>query len=363
MSMKAHRIIIVGEATPTLLNREGQFVPTGDWIQVLRIGEFLGRSLDGKQFSQVIDEKALDTIVAAFNREKAATNFPGLLIDRDHLSHYSDKETRAAGWVLNIEKRADGLWAMPKWTSEGAAEIGNGIYRMVSPVLTNGEEVGQTADGIARVRPGRFIRLALTNDPNIKGMQPLANRRSDETDKSMDYKALLLNMLGLADNADDAAVTTAITNAKAKMASPGKDEDMCNRLRGEIDVLTNRNKELEKVVIEADVVKYQGLGLKDEDLRAQLVANRAGTVKILDAIIANKRSGKDTTEDGTPIHNANQRRNPPEKFASEKERAERIEAEVRDYRIANRGTSYEAAHDFVRRHKPELFRPIEDAKN
>ena len=361
--MKTNRLHIIGEATPTLLNREGQFVPTGDWIQVLRLGEFLGRSLDGKQFSQVIDDKALDAIVAAFNREKEATNFPGLLIDRDHLSHYSDKETRAAGWVMNIEKRADGLWAMPKWTSEGAAEISNGIYRMVSPVLTNGEEVGQTADGIARVRPGRFIRLALTNDPNIKGMVPLANRKNDETDQSMDYKSLLLNMLGLAENADETAVTTAVANAKAKMASLGKDEDMCNRLRGEVEALTNRNKELEKVVIEADVVKYRGLGLKDEDLRVQLVANRAGTVKLLDAIIANKKAGKDTTEDGTQLHNASQRRNPPEKFANEKERADRIDAEVRDYQVANRGTSYEAAHDHVRRHKPELFRPIEDATN
>jgi len=355
MSMKkTHRIIIVGEATPTLLNREGQFVPTGDWIQVLRLGEFLGRSLDGKQFSQVIDEKALDAIVAAFNREKTASNFPGLLIDRDHLSHYSDKETRAAGWVMNIEKREDGLWAMPKWTSEGAAEISNGIYRMVSPVLTNGEEVGQTADGIARVRPGRFIRLALTNDPNIKGMQPLANRRSDETDHSMDYKSLLLNMLGLADNADDASVTTAIANAKAKMAAPGKDEETCNRLRGEIEVLTNRVKEAEKLVIEADVVKYKGLGLKDEDLRAQLVANRTGTVKILDAIIANKKSGKDADEDGRQIHNANERRAPVTKAKTDAERAQLIAAEVSTYQIANKAT-FADAYDHIARHKPELF--------
>lgn len=347
-----HRIIIVGEATPTLLNREGQFVPTGDWIQVLRIGEFLGRSLDGKQFSQVIDEKALDAIVTAFNREKTASNFPGLLIDRDHLSHYSDKETRAAGWVMNIEKREDGLWAMPKWTSEGASEISNGIYRMVSPVLTNGEEVGQTADGIARVRPGRFIRLALTNDPNIKGMQPLANRRSDETDHSMDYKALLLNMLGLAENADDAAVTTAITNAKAKMASPGKDEETCNRLRGEIEVLTNRTKELEKVA--SDVVKYRGLGLSDEELIAQLVANRAVTVKILDAIVAKKKAGKDADEDGRQIHNANERRAPVTKAKTDAERAQLIAAEVSTYQIANKA-SFADAYDHIARHKPELF--------
>jgi phage I-like protein len=355
MSMKiTHRLHIIGEATPTLLNREGQFVPTGDWIQVLRIGEFLGRSLDGKQFSQVIDEKALDAIVTAFNREKTASNFPGLLIDRDHLSHYSDKETRAAGWVMNIEKREDGLWAMPKWTSEGAAEISNGIYRMVSPVLTNGEEVGQTADGIARVRPGRFIRLALTNDPNIKGMQPLANRRSDETDHSMDYKSLLLNMLGLADNADDASVTTAVANAKAKMASPGKDEETCNRLRGEIEVLTNRVNAAEKLVIEADVVKYKGLGLKDEDLRAQLVANRAGTVKILDAIIANKKAGKDADEDGRQIHKANERRAPVTKAKTDAERAQLIAAEVSTYQIANKA-SFADAYDHIARHKPELF--------
>lgn len=353
MSMKiTHRLHIIGEATPTLLNREGQFVPTGDWIQVLRIGEFLGRSLDGKQFSQVIDEKALDAIVTAFNREKTASNFPGLLIDRDHLSHYSDKETRAAGWVMNIEKREDGLWAMPKWTSEGAAEISNGIYRMVSPVLTNGEEVGQTADGIARVRPGRFIRLALTNDPNIKGMQPLANRRSDETDHSMDYKSLLLNMLGLADNADDASVTTAVANAKAKMASPGKDEETCNRLRGEIEVLTNRTKELEKVA--SDVVKYRGLGLSDEELIAQLVANRAVTVKILDAIVAKKKVGKDADEDGRQIHNANERRAPVTKAKTDAERAQLIAAEVSTYQIANKA-SFADAYDHIARHKPEIF--------
>lgn len=355
MSMKTNRLHIIGEATPTLLNREGQFIPTGDWIQVLRIGEFLGRSLDGKQFSQVIDDKALDAIVTAFNREKSARNFPGLLIDRDHLSHYSDKETRAAGWIMDIEKRDDGLWAMPKWTSEGATEISNGVYRMVSPVLTNGEEVGQTADGIARVRPGRFIRLALTNDPNIKGMQPLANRRSDETDHSMDYKSLLLNMLGLAENADDEAVTTAVANAKAKMASPGKDEETCNRLRGEIEVLTNRTKELEKIVIESDVVKYRGLGLKDEDLRAQLVANRSGTVKILDAIVANKKAGKDATEDGRQMHNANERRTPAGPAKTDAERAELIAAEVNTYMIANKA-SYADAYDHIARHRPELFR-------
>lgn len=352
---KTNRIHIIGEATPTLLNREGQFVPTGDWIQVLRLGEFLGRSLDGKQFSQVIDEKALDAIVTAFNREKTANNFPGLLIDRDHLSHYSDKETRAAGWVLNIEKREDGLWAMPKWTSEGAEEIANGIYRMVSPVLTNGEEIGQTADGIARVRPGRFIRLALTNDPNIKGMVPLANRSNDETDHSMDYKTLLLNMLGLADNAEDAAVTTAVANAKSKMSSPGKDEDMVNRLRGEIDVLTNRAKELEKAVIESDVVKYKGLGLKDEDLRAQLVANRAGTVKILDAILANKKAGKDASDDGRQMHNANERHIPAGSPKTDADRAALIAAEVSTYQIANKAT-FADAYDHIARHKPELFR-------
>lgn len=355
MIMKTTRLHIIGEATPTLLNREGQFVPTGDWIQVLRLGEFLGRSLDGKQFSQVIDEKALDAIVTSFNREKTAKNFPGLLIDRDHLSHYSDKETRAAGWVVNIEKREDGLWAMPKWTSEGAEEISNGIYRMVSPVLTNGEEVGQTADGIARVRPGRFIRLALTNDPNIKGMQPLANRQSDETEDSMDYKALLLNMLGLAENADDAAVTTAVTNAKAKMASPGKDEETCNRLRGEIEVLTNRTKELEKIVIESDVVKYRGLGLKDEDLRAQLVANRAGTVKILDAIVANKKAGKDATEDGRQIHNAGERRHPEGSPKTDRERADAVYKEVEAYQVANR-VPFDDAYRHVAISRPELFR-------
>lgn len=113
-------------------------------------------------------------------------------------------------------------------------------------------------------------------------------------------------------------------------------------------------KEAEKLVIEADVVKYKGLGLKDEDLRAQLVANRTGTVKILDAIIANKQSGKDADEDGRQIHNANERRAPVTKAKTDAERAQLIAAEVNTYQIANK-SSFADAYDHIARHKPELF--------
>ena len=332
-------------------------LPDDGWFQISAIGDFPHATTG---LVQVIDADAVSAIVQKFTEESVKPNFPGVLVDWDHASLDLDKPTEAAGWIMNLQQRPDGLWGQVRWSDRGAEAISGGRYRFMSPVWRQEDCLSL---GEKKVRPLRLFNCALTNDPNIKGMVPLANRKNDETDQSMDYKSLLLNMLGLAENADDTAVTTAVANAKAKMASPGKDEDMCNRLRGEVEVLTNRNKELEKVVIEADVVKYRGLGLKDEDLRAQLVANRAGTVKILDAIIANKKAGKDASEDGRQIHNANERRTPQAAPASEKERADRIDAEVRDYQIANRGTSYEAAHDHVRRHKPELFRPIEAETN
>lgn len=122
---------------------------------------------------QVIDKKACEAMVNAFQKDKAAdTNFPGLLVDFDHFSHDSDQPSSAAGWIEDLQNREDGLYAKVKWSTPGETAVKNGSYRLVSPVWRHADCEDLGGD---RIRPLRLDGVGVTNTPVIKGMKPLSN--------------------------------------------------------------------------------------------------------------------------------------------------------------------------------------------
>ncbi len=146
----------------------GEFeLPSDSWYHLAPLGEFPHESA----VTQIIDARSVAAMASAFA--------PGheLLIDFDHESWNSDKRTTAAGWILNLISRDDGLWAQIRWSKAGVEAVSGGEYRFISPVWAAAD---CESDGPGRVRPMRLSDAGLTNRPNLRGLTPLANRESGQ---------------------------------------------------------------------------------------------------------------------------------------------------------------------------------------
>jgi hypothetical protein len=148
------------------------FVLAGDgWVQVTPCGEF---PHVGAGVTQVIDREACDRIAADFNSRKSDSNFPGVLVDFDHFSLDTEKSSEAAGWITDLESRDTGLWARVRWSDAGLSAVQGGRFRLMSPVFPPPSACDDL--GCGKIRPVMLVSVALTNEPNIKGGKPIANR-------------------------------------------------------------------------------------------------------------------------------------------------------------------------------------------
>ncbi len=164
------QVYLNGRSQPSpdalLMNRS--FSPSADgWLELLKTGEF---PIAGGPV-QVIDDQALRAMLAAFDRDQAQPNFPGLLLDYDHQSYDAAKSSEAAGWINDLRVAGDTLLARPDWTSSGEAAIAGGLFRLVSPTF-RADQVEKLGNN--RVRPLRLDSVALTNSPNMRGLAPLS---------------------------------------------------------------------------------------------------------------------------------------------------------------------------------------------
>jgi len=168
MRPNLNRVIL---SLPSLVSLAATNADTTDaprsWIQLAKTGTFHS-SRYGK-FSITRDD--LSQMLHNFRNvtPAAPTELP---IDFDHLSMAPTQpgQGKAAGWLKNIELRADGdeLWGEVEWTPEAADLIQNRAYRFVSPSFVkdhthkDGRKIGTT-----------LLAAAITNHPFLEGMQAL----------------------------------------------------------------------------------------------------------------------------------------------------------------------------------------------
>jgi hypothetical protein len=147
----------------------------GGWIHIAPFGEHPHSC----GVIQLIDRKACDAMVSAFEarREKEGEVFAGVLLDYDHFSMDTDKPSEAAGWIVELVTRDDGLWGKVRWTDTGLKAVEGGRYRLVSAVFPRVEELEVVDAKLNKRRPLELRSCALTNEPNIKGGKPIANRK------------------------------------------------------------------------------------------------------------------------------------------------------------------------------------------
>lgn len=111
-------------------------------------------------------------------------------------------EAPAAAWIKQLEIRNGALWGRLDWTARGRASVTNREYRYLSPVF-NFDRATQ--------RIVRFTSAGLTNAPNLQ--LPALNR---EEDIPVKFSAAIIAALGLAAEATEDHVLTAINSLKSE---------------------------------------------------------------------------------------------------------------------------------------------------
>ncbi len=321
-------------------------MPEDGYIHLVPIGEFSGilKTEDGeeKKVTQLLDKDTLQRMANRFSGEA--------MIDYEHFSQDPEKATTAAGWITGLAMREDGIWAKVRWSNSGKTAVEGGDYRYISPEFEGVEYAGN-----GRVRPTLLTGAGLTNRPNLKTLKPLSNKefQSDGGDpasiqptKGNDTMSKLINKaLGLADDAAEQSTAEAVAALKNRASTAESERDA---LKNKIADLEKANTALLTAQVEADLEKHKDVIANREEVKAALLANRDGTLKLLAAL---KPTKAETKGGITNRHPAKQ----PES-AEERSADKQLEAEVQKYRIANR-CSYGEAFDAVRRDpdKAHLF--------
>lgn len=346
-----------------LLNRaaDGTFqLPADGMYHLIPKGEFPHPE---SKTVQILDDKALTAIADRFNAESQTPRFPGLRVDYDHFSYDDDKSSEAAGWIKKLEPRADGIYANVQWTPQGEAALKDGRFRLASPVWLP-HQVEKLGSG--RIRPLRLDSAGLTNNPNLRGMVPLSNRagsgesadtQPDRYSTNKNTMKSIATKLGLSAEASEDSILSAVTTLSNRATAA---EEALTPLKNRNTTLETEKKELLTAQVETDLAKYANRIKPEakEKIRAALLANRAGTIDILEGMEEIKPAAA-TRGNATGQFNRASGQQPGNAAAAagatdEEAKARKLREATEDYRIANRCTFGEA-WDAVRRKSPELF--------
>jgi phage I-like protein len=301
------------------------FVDPSGWFHVCNVGEF-----PHAKGMQVIQSQDLQSMVENFKKP--------LLIDYDHLSHDPSQKTEAAGWVDQLETRNGGseLWAKARWSSEGLSKLEGGVYRFQSPVFN----VRKESNGLF---PEELVRVALTNDPNLKGLTPLSNRRADVPTPTQGKEVMknktLLELTVLPENATDAQIEKGIVEIQGRLVAAEQTETRNRELENEI-------KALRESQIESDLND-----LSDEEKAAWrpiLLNNRESGLKALSLSRKTKKEkGSETLSNRFPAQT-------PAEDKKEKSQMQLQQEAIAAEMIANR--THTQAYEAAKAKHPELFK-------
>lgn len=312
-------------------------------IQVTPSGYF--RSNDGrpeKVPAWFIDAAVASRVISAFNNKST-----DVVIDYEHQTLHKEtngKEAPAAAWYRSLEWReGEGLFATVELTSRARDAIAAKEYRYFSPVFSYDAQTGEVKD---------ILMGALTNTPAVDGMDELtlqaaacfqfttqeddpvnkllaliisslaldANTTEDQAVAALtahlakDPLAPVRKTLGVADDADEAAVIAACTSLKTKNPDPANYVPVAvvQGLQQEIVALNERFKNADKqnldALIKSAVESGQIVGKGMEDWARELgekdiaaLHRFLGTTQPFVALSKSQTNGKPRTDEKTGL--------------------------------------------------------------
>jgi phage I-like protein len=293
-----------------------------------------------------------------------------MLIDHEHFREQPDKETRAYGWLLQLQDRKDGIYGRIRWSKTGKEAVDGGDYRFfsteydskdleeVNSAPSHAEAAAPKGEGTARrVRPLRLDGLTLTNMNNNRGQKPITNRDlngSAETPQRTERKKMntVAIKLGLTADASEEIVLAEVTRLLNRVTEMIPHEEENKSLRDRLGAIDG-----EQVHTLLDLH-----GVKDEKIRNRLkpvlmgLKNREERVAALLDFGFKPEERRSADRQPPRLLNRGEGRQPRTEVLglNEQALAQRAEAEIGDYKIRNRCT-YAEARNAVRIAKPELF--------
>jgi phage I-like protein len=170
-------------------------LPQGDAtsvsIQLTPAGDFApwdGRDLPMKSGLWHIDQAVANAVIARFAARKNDR-----VLDYEHQTLHKETNGQpapAAGWLKGLEWReGQGLFGTVELTARARQAINDGEYKYVSPVFSFDRATGNVLD---------IQMAALTNNPAIDGMEPLALRAAATFRIALDDEETSMNPLFLA---------------------------------------------------------------------------------------------------------------------------------------------------------------------
>lgn len=333
---------------PLLLNREFR-LPQDGWFQVAPKGEH-PHAAHG--VTQVVDDAACSAMVRSFDsiRNARGESFGGLLVDFDHFSLDTGKPSEAAGWIVALENRADGLYARIRWSDVGEQAVRGGRYRYISPVWNRSD---CEAIGPNRLRPLALLNAALTNDPNIAAMVPLTNRTltdgsgaagriANEGTPTMTKILKALNLPETATEDDVVAAIAALSKSKDDMAVAMENQKAeCGSLKNRAEKAEG---ELLAAKVEGDLVEFADVISNRDAVRSALIANRDSTRTLLAAL--RKPSTTPRTQGVIP------------QMTETAKAQQAISDGIAAIRNRRPSLTHTQAHTILRMERPELFAAV-----
>ncbi len=212
-----------------------------DWVHLLPLGAVKGR--DGRSWT-LDDPRGL---VADFQVRKV-----DLPVDYEHQSEKPEPgrtgPVPAAGWIKELQIRADGLWGRVEWTARASELIGAKEYRYISPVFIH----------IANGTISRLKGAGLVHNPNLHLTALAAQEDTMATDKDpidMTFMQRLAKSLKLPPDADADTILAALKEAMTAGAKP--DPKKYAPVEAMAELLRDRNSRIATMSEEVASAKVQ----------------------------------------------------------------------------------------------------------
>lgn len=165
-----------------------EFKGAPEWVHLLPIGVMQGR--DGR----IYDLADPDGLIQAFQ-----ANAIDLPVDFEHQADKPEAKLKgpipAAGWIKELQQRANGIWGRVEWTATAAAMIAAKEYRYLSPSILYRQDTGEIkrllGAGLVH-RPNLFLTALASQDTTM----PPDAATLPEADISK-FLALVAKLLGL----------------------------------------------------------------------------------------------------------------------------------------------------------------------
>ena len=258
---------------------------TEEWYHLVPVGQFMLKpEKDPKtQAVQLVDAKSIEAMANSFDGR--------LLVDFEHESYDPEKRTAAAGWITHVEAREDGLWGQIEWTGSGKTSVDGKEYRFLSPTFLRNdtEKAGQSRSG-PWLRPLRLDSAALTNRPNMATITPFFNAARPEvsatdrgaqsnTQDNNTMRELLIQLLGLPEDATDEQITAAANEHLANAVDTEEKEKYENRIVSLTEELNNRDLDAAGITDAEERKRWQTLLNADRQNAAALLQSHRKLVE------------------------------------------------------------------------------------